>query len=154
VTWFHRPGRVRRGLLALAALTALLSLFRPWSAFSTGPTVIETTQTIFEQDTTIYGGTRIGIEPGSLLIFPGVSSVSFGTAGAMRVLAPLLALGLAWALRRRRWALARAVLLAAAAAPGLAGGWGPGGPTIWLVAVVLAALGTGLVALPAAPTVA
>jgi hypothetical protein len=144
---------VRRGLLALAALTALLSLFRPWSVFSTGPTVIETTTTIFEQDTTIYGGTRIGIEPGSLLVFPGVSSVGLGTAGAMRVLGPLLALGLAVALRRRRWALARAVLVAGAAAPGLAGGWGYGGPTIWLVAVVLAALGTGLVALPAAPTV-
>jgi hypothetical protein len=145
--------RVRRGLLLLAAFTALVSLFRPWSVFSTGPTVIETTQTVFEQDTTIYGGTRIGIEPGSLLIFPGVTSVSLGTAGAMRVLGPLLALALAWTLRRRRRALVGAVLLAAAAAPGLAGGWGSGGSTTWLIAVVLAAAGSGLLPSPGARTV-
>lgn len=151
-TAFARPGRVRRGLLALAAFTALVSLLRPWSVFVTSPTVVETTQTVFEQDTTIYGGTRIGVEPGSLIVFPGFSSVSLGTAGLMRALGPLLALAFAWALRWRRWAFARAVLLAAAAAPGLAGGWGYGGPTIWLVAVVLAGLGSGLVSLPGATT--
>jgi hypothetical protein len=133
--------------MALAAIAAVVSLSRPWSGYVAPGTTIQTTRLAPVPDL-VYGGTTLEVVPGIPIYFPGDVKVTPGTEGSIRVIGPIVALAFVWALRRGRWAVARILLLAAAGAPGLAGGWSYGGPTVWLVAVVIAAVGSGLLRVP------
>ena len=94
------------------------------------------------------GYQTVEMRPGLPNFVPGSLYLSEGFDTSIRSLSPLLALTLVWALRQGRWMLARGALVVALIAPGLSGDWSNGGSTVWLIAVALAALGSGLLPVP------
>jgi hypothetical protein len=60
----------------------------------------------------------------------------------------MVAAALVWGLRRGRMVVVRAALVVALIVPGLSGDWTAGGTTAWLIAVLLAAVGSGVLARP------
>jgi len=148
----NRARPVRWGLLALAALVAVVSLALPWSRYVSPGQYIPTTELVTVTD--FEGYDTVEIRPGLPNFVPGSLYLFNGFETSAVVLTPMIAAAVVWGLRRGRMAVVRAALVVGLIVPGLAGDWTAGGTTAWLIAVLLAALGSGVLPRPRRPPAA